>query len=71
MTKAELSTLIDAVSKGEEVLIENPGVPVAKLASYAGDAATRTPGVLKGRIKILPGFDDLPPDIAAAFGIEP
>jgi len=25
---------------------------------------------LKGRIKIHDGFDELPPDIAAAFGIE-
>jgi hypothetical protein len=26
---------------------------------------------LRGRIKIHEGFDELPPDIAAAFGIEP
>jgi antitoxin (DNA-binding transcriptional repressor) of toxin-antitoxin stability system len=69
--KAELSALIEAVSKGEEVLIGKAGVPVAKLVRYTGAAAQRTPGALKGRIKIHEGFDDLPPDLAAAFGIEP
>jgi hypothetical protein len=32
-------------------------------------APRRTPGALKGRIKIHAGFDELPPDIAAAFGL--
>lgn len=69
--KAELSALIDAVSKGEEVLIGKAGVPVAKLVRYTGVATKRVPGALKGRITIHEGFDELPPDIAAAFGIEP
>ena len=69
--KAELSALIDAVSKGEEVLIGKAGVPVARLVRYTGGAAKRTPGVMKGRITIHEGFDELPPDLAAAFGIEP
>jgi antitoxin (DNA-binding transcriptional repressor) of toxin-antitoxin stability system len=69
--KAELSALIEAVSKGEEVLIGKAGVPVAKLVRYTGAAAKRTPGALKGKIVIRDDFDELPPDIAAAFGIEP
>lgn len=69
--KAELSALIDAVSKGEEVVIGKAGVPVAKLVRYTGAAARRTPGALKGRIKIHEDFDELPPDIAAAFEMEP
>jgi len=69
--KAELSALIDAVSKGEEVLIGKAGVPVAKLVRYTGVSTRRVPGALKGRIVIHEGFDELPPDIAAAFGIEP
>lgn len=68
--KAELSALIDAVSKGEEVLIGKAGVPVARLVRYTGRATKRTPGVMKGSITIHDGFDDLPPDLAAAFGIE-
>lgn len=69
--KAELSALIDAVSKGEEVLIGKAGVPVAKLVRYTGVSARRVPGALKGRIMIHEGFDELPADIAAAFGMEP
>ena len=69
--KAELSALIDAVSKGEEVLIGKAGVPVAKLVRYTGAAAKRTPGALKGRIRIHADFDELPPDLAAAFGMDP
>jgi hypothetical protein len=34
-------------------------------------APRRTPGAWKERIKIHEGFDELPADIAAAFGIEP
>jgi antitoxin (DNA-binding transcriptional repressor) of toxin-antitoxin stability system len=68
--KAELSALIEAVSKGEEVLIGKAGVPVAKLVRYTGASAPRVPGALQGEIVIHDGFDDLPPDIASAFGIE-
>jgi hypothetical protein len=40
------------------------------MASSTGQAAPRrTPGALKGRIKIHDGFGELPADIAAAFGI--
>ena len=66
--KAELSALIDAVGQGEEVLISKAGVPVAKLVRYPGVASRRVPGALKGRITIREGFDDLPPELAAAFG---
>lgn len=69
--KAELSALIDAVSKGEEVLIGKAGVPVARLVRYTGGATTRIPGALKGAITIGEGFDELPPDLAAAFGLDP
>jgi antitoxin (DNA-binding transcriptional repressor) of toxin-antitoxin stability system len=68
--KAELSALIEAVSNGEEVVIGKAGVPVARLVRYTGVTTRRTPGTLKGRIKIHDGFDELPPDLSAAFGIE-
>jgi hypothetical protein len=45
---------------------------IDSLLSSTGRAAPRrTPGALRGRIKIREGFDELPPDIASAFGIEP
>jgi antitoxin (DNA-binding transcriptional repressor) of toxin-antitoxin stability system len=68
---AELSALIDAVGQGAEVLIGKAGVPVAKLVRYTGAATRRVPGALKGRITIHEGFDELPSDLAAAFGTGP
>lgn len=42
------------------------------LPSPPGPATPRRmPGALRGRIKLHEGFDELPPDIAAAFGMEP
>lgn len=67
--KAELSALIEAVSRGEEVLIGKAGVPVARLVRYTGASQPRQPGALKGKIKIAPDFDQLPADIAGSFGM--
>ena len=68
--KAELSALIEAVQRGEEVIIGKAGKPVAKLVPYHGAKAVRAPGALRGRIHIAPDFDELPADIAAAFGMQ-
>jgi len=46
-----------------------PGQPPSSPTCQA--TPRRTPGALRGRIKIHEGFDELPPDIAAAFGMEP
>ena len=67
--KAQLSSLIEAVQRGEEVIIGKAGKPVAKLVPYSGAKEARIPGALRGRIRIAADFDDLPADIAAAFGM--
>jgi prevent-host-death family protein len=69
--KTELSTLIEAVQKGEEVLIGKAGQPVARLvAYYTGAGERRIPGALAGQIRIHNDFDSpLPDDIAEAFGV--
>lgn len=67
--KAELSSLIERVMKGEEVIIGKAGKPVAKIVAYNGVGAARAPGALKGKIKIDETFDELPPDLQRAFGI--
>lgn len=68
--QAELLTLIEAVRRGEEVLIHEAGVPVARLVRYRAPAR-RVPGALKRRIVIHDDFEELPPDIAAALEGEP
>ncbi len=67
--KANLSALIEAVQAGEEVIIGKAGKPVARLVRYQGAAAPRQPGALKGQIQIADDFDELPADIAEAFGL--
>lgn len=67
--KSELSALIEAVQKGEEVIFAKAGKPVAKLVPYSGPAKSRLPGSMKGEIWIAPDFDALPEDMAEAFGM--
>lgn len=67
--KSQLSALIAAVQKGEEILIGKAGKPVARLIAYHGVAQPRTPGILAGKIVIHDDFDaPLPSDLADAFG---
>ncbi len=68
--KAQLSALIEAVQKGEEVLIGKAGKPVARLTGYQGGATPRRFGALADQIAIHGDFEDeLPADIAKSFGI--
>ena len=66
-TKTHFSKLIERVTAGEEIIISRAGVPVAKLVSYHEDETPRIPGFWKDRVVISPDFDELPPEIAAAF----
>jgi prevent-host-death family protein len=67
--KAHFSALIEKVLAGEEIIIGKSGKPVAKLVRFERREESRQPGALKGKIKIADNFDELPDDIAKAFGI--
>jgi prevent-host-death family protein len=67
--KAQLSALIERVQSGEEIVIGKAGKPVAVLSKYDSGARPRVSGALKGKIRIAPDFDDLPEDLALAFGV--
>lgn len=69
--KTQLSALIEKVLAGDEVIIGKAGKPVAKLVRYERSEQPRSPGALKGKIKIADDFDELPDDIAEAFGMIP
>ena len=68
--KAQLSSLIEKVRAGEDVIIGKAGKPVARLVKYKRKEVQRRPGALRGKIKIAEDFNELPRDIAKAFGIE-
>ena len=67
--KAQLSALVEKVMAGQEVVIGKAGKPVAKLVRYEQSEKPRRPGALRGKIKIADDFDELPADIADAFGM--
>jgi antitoxin (DNA-binding transcriptional repressor) of toxin-antitoxin stability system len=55
--KSQLSRLIREIERGEEVVIARGKKPVAKLVAVEGTRPKRTPGLLKGKIKVSPDFD--------------
>ena len=68
--KDQLPALVEKVIAGQEVIIGKAGKPVVKLVRYESIEKPRTPGALKGQIKIADDFDKLPADISEAFGIK-
>jgi len=67
--KAHLSALIEKVISGQEIIIGKAGKPVAKLVRYERSQESRKPGALRGKIRIAEDFDEMPDDIAEAFGM--
>jgi len=67
--KTKLSQLVERVEGGEEIVIARNGKPVARLvaAQRTGDLAAAH-GALRGRVHIADDFDELPDDVAEAFG---
>ncbi len=69
--KTQLSRLVADAESGEEIILARAGTPVVKLVAIKGGLKRRKPGALKGKIVIHDNFDELPPEIAEAFGLEP
>lgn len=69
--KTHLSALVEEAAAGEEIVIARAGRPVARLVPLARPSAPRTPGALKGRIRMAADFDaPLPADLARALGAD-
>ena len=61
--KTHLSRLLARVAGGEEIVIARGGTPVAKLTAVGSGRARRTPGALKGRMRLADDLDaPLPED---------
>jgi len=56
--KTHFSKLLERVLKGEEVIIAKAGKPVARILPVITNVSTRVPGIDKGKIVIMPNFDD-------------
>jgi prevent-host-death family protein len=68
--KTTLSQLVERAEAGEDIVITRNGTPVARIVPVAlssSFAAVR--GIWAGRVRMADDFDELPPDIAEAFGV--
>lgn len=64
--KTHFSRLVERAARGEEIVIARAGKPVARLGPYR-PTRTRKPGGWEGQVRIGADFDELPPEVAAAF----
>jgi prevent-host-death family protein len=67
--KTTLSRLVDAAQSGEEVVITRRGEPVVRLEPVHPLPREELLGMFEGQIEIADDFDELPDDIAKAFGM--
>ncbi|RJP21106.1 MAG: type II toxin-antitoxin system Phd/YefM family antitoxin [Candidatus Omnitrophota bacterium] len=66
--KTHLSKLVERVASGEEIIIGRAGKPVAKLVPYQQNMKPRQPGgSWEGKVWMADDFDELPPELLAAF----
>jgi prevent-host-death family protein len=69
--KTHLSSLVEEVAAGEEIVIAKAGKPMARLVPLERPDFRKTFGMLKGKIRVSGDFDaPLPPEILRAFGVE-
>jgi prevent-host-death family protein len=66
--KTQLSKLLEEVEAGERVIIARAGEPVAVLGPYKAAVRRRRLGLFAGQVTLRDDFDELPADIAEAFG---
>jgi prevent-host-death family protein len=67
--KTKLSQLVERAQAGEEIVIARNGTPVAKLVAIKpAHSFASLRGKYRGQIMIADDFDELPDDIAEAFG---
>lgn len=67
--KTKLSQLVERAESGEDVVITRRGTPVVRLVPVVTtNRLAAVHGALRGRIRMAEDFDELPDDIAEAFG---
>lgn len=66
--KTQLSSLIERVSDGEEIVIRRGQRPVAKLIRYDEPSVPRRMGALRGQIWMSDDFDETDEEIERLFG---
>ncbi|MFJ8887637.1 type II toxin-antitoxin system Phd/YefM family antitoxin [Streptomyces sp. NPDC102402] len=67
--KTHFSRILQQVETGEEVVISRAGEPIARVVPLHPKVRRTGRGSLRGQIHIPDDFDELPDDIADAFGM--
>jgi prevent-host-death family protein len=66
--KTNLSSLVERVAGGEEIVIAKAGVPKARLVPITGPRERRQPGGWEGKVRIRKDFDEpLPVEVLRIF----
>lgn len=70
--KTNLSKWVARAEAGEDVVIQRNGKAVARLVPIVDEprSLASVRGAWRGRVRLAADFDELPEDIAAAFGAE-
>lgn len=68
--KTQLSRLVERAKAGEDVVIQRNGKPVVRLVPVVEEprSLASVRGVWRGSVRMADDFDELPEDIAEAFG---
>jgi prevent-host-death family protein len=67
--KTKLSQLVERAKAGEDIVIARNGKPVVRLVPVtAENTMASIYGIWRGRVQMADDFDELPDDIAEAFG---
>jgi prevent-host-death family protein len=67
--KTQLSSLIERVVEGEEIVIRRGQSPVVKLVRYEEPSTRRPMGELRGQIWMSEDFDEPDEEIERLFGM--
>lgn len=68
--KTNLSRLVARAEAGEEIVIARNGKPAVRLTPVAERPSFRSIwGIWRGRVEMADDFDELPDEIAEAFGM--
>lgn len=68
--KTHFSRLVERAGRGEEIVVQRNGKPVAKLIGYKEKLpVTESFGIWSGEGEIPTDFDEWPEDIARALGM--
>ena len=65
--KTQLSSLVEEVLAGREVVIARAGKPVARLVPYKQRSEPRKPGRWKDKLWAADDFDSTPEEVVSAF----